>query len=57
MKEGEMTDARYKLESDRFKDAEPSGDGKFSVEEFLHWYTKGRKQDAREGERRESSGR
>ncbi|MCA9141982.1 MAG: sigma-70 family RNA polymerase sigma factor [Planctomycetales bacterium] len=57
MQEGEMTDERRALAVRRFKEAEPSGDGKFTVEEFLHWYTKGRYQDTREGDRRESEGR
>ena len=57
MQEGEMTDARRKLESKRFEDAEPSGDGKFGVEEFLHWFTKGRYQNSREGGRSEERGR
>lgn len=55
MKEGEMTGERRALELRRFKEA--SGDGKFTVEKFLHWYTKGGTQNAREGVRRDSDER
>ncbi|MCA9122748.1 MAG: sigma-70 family RNA polymerase sigma factor [Planctomycetaceae bacterium] len=55
MKEGEMTDERRALELRRFKEA--SGDGNFTLEKFLHWYTKGRAQNVREGERRDSEER
>ncbi len=55
MQEGDLDDARRKRVTEQFNAAEPSGDGKFTVEEFLHWYTKGRFQNTREGGRRDAA--
>lgn len=41
--------ARYNLESQRFREAEPSRDGRFTEKEFVQWYTVSRFQNTREG--------
>jgi RNA polymerase sigma factor (sigma-70 family) len=41
--------ARRELETGRFNEAEPSGDGKFTPAEFIYWYSKGRFENLRDG--------
>ena len=55
MKEGSLDDERREIETKRFQEAEPSGDGKMTPEEFLEWYTKGRSRKVREGDQPRAS--
>lgn len=60
MTNGNINDARRKLQSSRFHDAEPNGDGKFTVAEFVYWYgvTRHRSSDRpRESDDRADEGR
>jgi hypothetical protein len=43
MTNGNINAERRQLQSRRFYDAEPSGDGKFTPSEFIWWYTIGRR--------------
>lgn len=53
MTNGNVSDARREIQTRRFKEAEPSGDGRFSAAEFIHWYRRG-KLNERDGDDRES---
>lgn len=52
MTNGKISEARRELQTKRFQDAEPSGDGKFTPREFIYWYSIGRHlSSGREGDR------
>ena len=51
MTNGNINDARRTLQTERFHAAEPSGDGKFTPEEFIQWYSVDRHANRREGDR------
>ena len=51
MTNGNISAERRQLQTTRFHEAEPSGDGKFTPEEFIYWYTKGRFENRTEGQR------
>ncbi|WP_166823100.1 M56 family metallopeptidase [Thalassoroseus pseudoceratinae] len=51
MTNGNINDARRALQTRRFRDAEPSGDGKFMPAEFIWWYKIGRYADVEGGQR------
>ena len=42
MTNGNINAARRELQTKRFNEAEPSGDGKFTPAEFIYWYSIGR---------------
>lgn len=44
MTNGNVSQARREVQTQRFNEAEPSGDGKFTPAEFIEWYTKGRQE-------------
>lgn len=52
MTNGNTSDVRRRLQTRRFQEAEPSGDGRFTPIEFIDWYTRGRyaKPRRRDGE-------
>ena len=50
MTNGNISVERRQLQTTRFHAAEPSGDGKFTPEEFIYWYTKGRFENRTEGQ-------
>jgi len=51
MTNGNISPARRELQTKRFREAEPSGDGKFTPAEFIYWYSKGRFENRDEGQR------
>jgi beta-lactamase regulating signal transducer with metallopeptidase domain len=46
MTNGYVNETRQELQTRRFNQAEPSGDGKFTPQEFVYWYGVGRFEDA-----------
>ncbi|MHC4880405.1 MAG: EF-hand domain-containing protein [Planctomycetota bacterium] len=42
MTNGNVSDARRAIQTKRYNEAEPNGDGKFTPAEFIYWYSKGR---------------
>ncbi len=42
MTNGNISDARRAVQTKRYNEAEPNGDGKFTPTEFIYWYSKGR---------------
>jgi hypothetical protein len=54
MTNGNINEDRRRLQTTRFREAEPSGDDRFTPEEFLYWYTKGRFESAAEGSSRDA---
>lgn len=42
MTNGNVSPARKEVQTKRYNEAEPNGDGKFTPGEFIYWYSKGR---------------
>lgn len=53
MTNGNVSPARREVQTRRFNEAEPSGDGRFSAAEFIHWYS-GKRLGVRDGGGREA---
>ena len=52
MTNGNVSDARRAIQTKRYNEAEPNGDGKFTPAEFIYWYSKGRFANNTEGRTR-----
>lgn len=52
MTNGNINDERRELQTRRFKEAEPSGDGKFTPNEFIYWYSVSRIATDRDSDQR-----
>ncbi len=52
MTNGNVSDARRAIQTKRYNEAEPNGDGKFTPAEFIYWYSKGRFANTTEGRSR-----
>jgi hypothetical protein len=55
MTNGNINEERRRLQTTRFREAEPSGDDRFTPQEFIYWYTKGRFENTAEGRRSPAS--
>lgn len=52
MTNGDVSAARREIQTRRFNEAEPSGDGRFTADEFIHWYS-GKRLGVRDDDDRE----
>jgi len=52
MTNGNVSDARRELQTRRYNDADPNGDGRFTPAEFIDWYVRGRFANSSERRRR-----
>lgn len=52
MTNGNVSDARRELQTRRYNDADPNGDGRFTPAEFIDWYARGRFANSSERRRR-----